>query len=129
MTVMSIEFEQPARTLSMNDRVHWRVRARLTRAWRHAAQMAACAQLGSSPSKRSRPACEVRVDFPVRAVGARRDPHNLAPTVKACIDGLVDAGVWPDDTDEFVVVIDPRFHKAEKPWPLVRVELVARSAA
>lgn len=27
----------------------------------------------------------------------RRDPANLYPSFKACIDGLVDAGVLPDD--------------------------------
>lgn len=32
----------------------------------------------------------------------RRDPRNLAPTLKALEDGLVDAGVVPDDTPEYV---------------------------
>ena len=27
----------------------------------------------------------------------RRDPANLYPSIKACVDGLVDAGVLPDD--------------------------------
>ena len=39
----------------------------------------------------------------------RRDQDNLVPTLKPCIDGLVDAGVIPDDTPEYVswrVVID-----------------------
>ena|SRR5215475_3228707 len=27
----------------------------------------------------------------------RRDPANLYPSFKACVDGLVDAGVLPDD--------------------------------
>jgi len=44
----------------------------------------------------------VRVTFGVRDPGRRRDPHNYMPTVKAIIDGLVDAGVWPDDTPEDV---------------------------
>jgi hypothetical protein len=29
----------------------------------------------------------------------RRDRLNLAPTIKACVDGFVDAGVLPDDDD------------------------------
>jgi crossover junction endodeoxyribonuclease RusA len=124
---MTVELAQPSRTMSMNDRLHWRARHRLTKAWRNAAHVAALEQLGTSPSARRRQPCMVRIDFPVRAPGARRDPHNLAPTIKACIDGLVDAGVWSDDTDEFVVVLDPRFHKAEQPAPLVRIHLIPRA--
>lgn len=37
----------------------------------------------------------------------RRDPHNFVPCVKAIVDGLVDAGVWPDDTPEWVRVMEP----------------------
>ena len=41
----------------------------------------------------------------------RRDALNLVATLKPCEDGIVDAGVVPDDTAEFVVptmpVIDP----------------------
>jgi hypothetical protein len=29
------------------------------------------------------------------------------PTVKAIVDGLVDAGVWPDDNSDSVVVTEP----------------------
>jgi crossover junction endodeoxyribonuclease RusA len=107
-----VTFVQPAVRLSLNDRVHWRVRARITRAWRHAAGYAALDQLGRTPSGRRRPPCTVRVAFPARDPGRRRDPHNMAPTVKAIVDGLVDAGAWPDDTNRFVVVLDPEFVRA-----------------
>lgn len=112
----------------MNDRLHWSARSRLTRQWRHAAHVHACEQLGRTRSDRARPPCGVRVHFPVRDPGRRRDPHNLAPTVKAIVDGLVDAGVWPDDTDEYVTVLDPRFYKPDGALvfaPIV-VELVPR---
>lgn len=33
----------------------------------------------------------------------RRDPHNWAPTLKACVDGLVDAGVLADDNADVLV--------------------------
>ena len=32
----------------------------------------------------------------------RRDRHNLAPTVKAMMDGLIDAGLLPDDADRYL---------------------------
>jgi hypothetical protein len=39
----------------------------------------------------------------------RRDPHNYVGTiVKSIVDGLVLAGVWPDDTPEWVQVAEPK---------------------
>lgn len=38
----------------------------------------------------------------------RRDVANLAPTVKALVDGAVDAGVLPDDDDNHLVGPDMR---------------------
>lgn len=47
------------------------------------------------------------VQIPVRG-RRRRDPHNYTGTVvKAIVDGLVDAGFWPDDTGEHVTIVDP----------------------
>lgn len=37
-----------------------------------------------------------------------RDPHNYTGTVvKSIIDGLKNAGAWPDDGPEYVTVLDP----------------------
>jgi hypothetical protein len=110
---MTVRFSQPADTLTMNQRWHWSRRSVVTRCWRSAAMFAAVAQLGAGPSARRRPPCMVRVTFPV-AVDRRRDPH---------VDGLVDAGVWPDDTDDWVVVLDPRFARGGD----VVVELTPRA--
>ena len=38
-----------------------------------------------------------------RASARKSDATNLAPTAKACIDGLVDAGWLPDDDDQHVI--------------------------
>lgn len=38
----------------------------------------------------------------------RRDAANMAPSSKAIIDGLTDAGVWPDDNDKWVEGPDNR---------------------
>lgn len=38
----------------------------------------------------------------------RRDADNLAPTVKAVVDGLVDAHVLPDDSDRYLLGPDKR---------------------
>lgn len=37
-----------------------------------------------------------------------RDPANYYPTVKAAVDGLVDAGVLPDDSQDYLVGPDMR---------------------
>lgn len=83
--------------LTSNQRHHWQAKARLTKALRTTTAWIAKAQ-GVGP-----------VDGPVRITAvihpktARRfDPHNYQPSVKAAIDGLVDAGVFPDDDSKVV---------------------------
>lgn len=127
--VMVVEVLEPAARMNMNARYTWRTRHRLTKAWRHAAYVAACAQLGRSPSERAREACFVRFEFPVRDPGRRRDPQNLAPTEKACVDGLVDAGVWIDDDEHHVLVLPCRFVKPDGPLALapVLIHLIPRA--
>lgn len=110
---MVVRFLAPEARMSMNHRLHWRAQRRIARGWRQAAHVHALAQLGAGPAARRRPACFVRVSFPVDDPGRRRDPHNLAPTVKAIVDGLVDAGVWSDDDEQWVTVLDPRFYKPD----------------
>lgn len=38
----------------------------------------------------------------------RRDPGNWSPSAKAAVDGLVDAGVLPDDNKDHLLGPDPR---------------------
>lgn len=37
------------------------------------------------------------------------DPPNLYPTVKALIDGLTDANLWPDDNHEIIKALTFKF--------------------
>lgn len=112
---MIVSFPPPAKALTLNQRLHWAAKAKLTRAWREAAGFTATA-LGFGP-RRGRvvhlPRSIVVLDLPVRSINVRRDPHNWFPTVKAVVDGLVDAGLWPDDTSEYVITTEPRFHAAK----------------
>lgn len=70
------------------------------------------------------------VDAPViitatvrRTTNAKADAHNVTPTIKACIDGAVKAGVIEDDHDgivrELVIKAGP---KASKPTIELRIE-------
>lgn len=50
---------------------------------------------------------EVQVVLRFRSA-TRRDPHNYTGTVvKAIVDGIVKAGLVPDDTAQYVTVLDP----------------------
>lgn len=94
--------QDPDSWLSANERTHWSRRARVTRAWRSTtAALARDAGL---------PALQRAHVFAVLHHGdrRRRDPANSGPTVKAAVDGLVDAGVLPDDDDVHLVGPDVR---------------------
>jgi hypothetical protein len=66
----------------------------------------------------------VRVTIPFTQ-HRRRDPHNYVGTVvKWIIDGLVYAGAWPDDTPEWVEVLEPVLVK--DPELMVKVEIEPR---
>jgi len=88
----------PCDWINANDRAHWTKRRYLTQTWRVAAGMSARAH-------RIKPFAG-QVDILVRVhkarAGGRWDPHNLMPTAKAAIDGLVDAGVMPDDSRAYL---------------------------
>ena len=103
MEVRGIEFPAPAKRLSLNDRLHWRKRHELEQVWQMAAFVAARnAKLkGLGPSV-------VNITYVVQH-HRRRDPHNFAATSKPILDGMVQAGVWPDDNSDWVTVNDPVF--------------------
>lgn len=88
--------------LNSNDRMHWREKARRSAFLRRAAL--AIAGTGWTPVP-YRVRAEVDFEFPNRR---RRDVHNLMPTVKPLIDGLVDAGLLVDDSTAHLVGPDLR---------------------
>lgn len=99
-----IPFPVPGPLLSMNDRLHWSVTRRRSKYWLDAAYYAALEHV--RPPRRQGTSL-IQVTLPVKG-RRRRDPHNFMPTVKPIVDGLVHAGLWPDDTPEFVTVAEPR---------------------
>lgn len=56
----------------------------------------------------------------------RRDVLNVYPTVKACIDGMVDAGVIPDDSDKYL--IGPDLRRVLSPTPGIVLLIVSKEA-
>lgn len=97
--------------VSANDRDHWRVKARKVADIRLASMLLVIGELAREADGPSWG--DLRTPPPDRiAVGLtyvprdkrRRDPDNLVvPLFKALVDGIVDAGVVPDDTPEYVI--------------------------
>jgi hypothetical protein len=94
-----VGFDAPGKLMSLNDRTHYHPKAKLTKAWREAAREAAEGIEEHAPSI-------VTLELPVRD-RRRRDPHNYVLTMKAVIDGITDAGAWPDDNSDHVYTREP----------------------
>lgn len=98
---MKIDFLIPrGLVLTSNQRLHPQVKAKKTKALRLLAKSEAQGLRGPQP-------CRVIawLAFPDRR---RRDAPNWWPTIKALMDGLVDAGVWDDDNSRIIQGPDHR---------------------
>lgn len=83
---------------SANNRHHWQVVRRKKAAVRVLAKAAA---MGTERFQVAR--LDVQVHYPTNT---QADPHNVASTVlKAAIDGVVDAGVLPDDSSKHLTAV------------------------
>jgi crossover junction endodeoxyribonuclease RusA len=89
--------------LTANGRLHWADKSRRTRALREAARLVTLSAI------RKREAVGLRLADVTATVHypqtRRQDPANAAPTVKALIDGCVDAGLLPDDDAQHLPVV------------------------
>lgn len=102
--------------LSSNQRLHWAAKAgRVQRLRRWA---------GFEAKRLEMPHAE-RVSVTVwvhpGARTRRLDPPNYADTVKAVIDGVVDAGVLPDDSGKHVIAVT---YREGARWPRTTVEVL-----
>lgn len=89
--------------LTANQRLHWAAKSRVTKDLRWTAYLLA-KQTRIPALKRARIWC---VYQPPGTRGIR-DVANLAPTAKAQVDGLVDAHILADDSDQYLVGPDMR---------------------
>lgn len=96
----------PTAPLSINQErnLHWAARNRRLDPWKITTFW--LAKEARLPAAIDGAPATITVVLPVRG-HYRRDPANYYPTVKAIVDGLVLAGVWPDDTPEYVTVNEP----------------------
>ncbi len=83
--------------------LYWRTWAKLTSAWREQAKLEAQASgVRLELANGERVAIDV---LPIQPGGVLADPGAHMPTVKACIDGLRDAGWILDDSGRYVSAI------------------------
>lgn len=108
----TITIPQAADWMSLNDRHHWAKRAKATRAWRNAALVVARAARLPKGLERA----HLDVTFH-KATRRSYDVHNLMPTAKAIVDGLVGTprhpgyGLLPDDDNAHLT--GPDLHAGE----------------
>lgn len=90
---------------SANDRDHWRVKARKVSTIRQSAKYIVQDAMSAFPFPMPATPKRIAVDLTyVPRDKRRRDPDNLVvPLFKALCDGIVDAGIVPDDTPAYMV--------------------------
>ena len=122
ITQLGLEIPNSA-WLTSNQRLHWAAKAKRTA---HIRQLSALQArlVGISPMMQVHVAAFI--GYPT---SAKADPPNAAPSVKAAIDGLTDAGVWPDDDSEHVVAVEFRREAGKAPKGHHTIRLVLTDQA
>ena len=112
MTSVEIPLSFTSPPLNLNQRMHWAQKAKITKAIR------------DEVATKARPLADqftgqhiaIRLHWMPRD-NRRRDPSNCIATQKPAIDGLVDAGIMPDDTPEYIAELMPKIHRREPGQP------------
>ncbi|MGV0870044.1 hypothetical protein [Corynebacterium kalidii] len=115
--IMPLSFTRPP--LTMNQRLHWRKRAAITRSIRD--EVLTRARGMRLPQGLSRITVTLHYQAPDRR---RRDADNLVPTLKACCDALAAGttshpgyGIVADDTPDQMAKLMPTIHPASDGTP------------
>ena len=108
----------PSGNLSPNSRCGWRAKAHSTAKYREAGYIVGLDAKSRSAFPRPWAAAEMRYRFFHRD-SRRRDPDNLLASLKAAIDGIVDAGILEDDNG---LIHQPVEQQVDRKNP--RVELI-----
>ena len=110
--------------LSSNDRRHWADVKRRRQILRLMGKSAAI-------KARLQPIQHAAITAYIQyATGGRADPNNAQDTTKPLIDGMVDAGIFVDDSSEYILGPDHRRDtgRAPKHWHRVRLVIVEQQA-
>lgn len=105
--------------LTLNQRLHWREQRRRSAIIRSTVNLTTRnLHLGEHHH------VTVRLHF-ATGDNRRRDQDNLVATLKPAIDGLVDAGLIPDDTPDHITWWSPEIHNghgARRLWLEIRLD-------
>ncbi|MDX3239142.1 hypothetical protein PV392_26335 [Streptomyces sp. ME03-5709C] len=93
----------PVELLNANDRRIWQAKRPLVESLRAIGK-----QLVIAARIPSLPAAHIFYVVHLNTRASKGDPANWYDSAKALLDGIVDAGVLPDDSDTYVVGPDPR---------------------
>lgn len=123
---MRLEIRAPGPWVSANHTNHWSVAAKRKKQWREVGFW--YAKKESRHSQKYTDGQTVSIVGTVHRTDNRRaDAANMSPTIKSVVDGIVDAGVIPDDSNEFVVSTTERpgekVSKKDFPHGLLVIEL------
>lgn len=119
MSSYVLEVVAPCEWINSNHRTHRMVEARRVKAWRDAAKDAAI------PEQQQFTGTMHVVATVHKTRAGRWDAGNLYPTAKAIVDGLVDAGVFIDDSNEYVIGPDMRAgEKRDVASVVIRIEAI-----
>lgn len=108
--VLDLRMTKPP--LNLNDRMHWAQRASITKDIRLRTRAIA----GIEKLPKNAKSVKVRMMYRPRDK-RRRDPSNLILTQKPALDGLVDYGLIPDDSPEYVEEMMPTITQPIKGQP------------
>ncbi len=122
MRAWTLDLRYQSPPLRENDRKHWRAKAPITREIRERAAWRARA---AGIPRLTR--CQVHLVWSVTDK-RRRDSAAPNPTLKAAIDGLVDAGVVADDHHGIVVRSWCEIEHAAEPGVALVIEEIGEAA-
>lgn len=117
MTGNTLKFQiHKDRIVTSNQRLHWARKARLVAYLRNRSRLQARSGINDGTltpyADDEKAVAWATIAYPTRR---RADPNNIAPTTKAIVDGLVDAGLLTDDDSKHLE--GPHHVRAEEPAP------------
>ena len=115
---MRIELPFPGKALSPNWRGYWAQRWRAAQELKQAAYL--LAKANGTPPECRRAIVQLIYVVPSSRI---RDPDNFLIMAKPAIDGLVAAGVFPDDSSQFIRYCPVLFRVTRKESPKLIIEV------
>ncbi len=102
----------PPHVLSPNARSHWAEKALATKRFRQTAFYVAHQERQKWLQGHEK--AELSITFIIRDRRGYKDPDNALACLKPAIDGCVDAGIIPDDSDEHLRIELPIMYEINK---------------